>query len=76
MLYISDTVCHLLHIEYPDWKMSFEYDPEKAIQNRKKIFREVTNENSLVFGFHLLFPSLGMIYLNESSYEWYPINTK
>ncbi|MFC1726469.1 MBL fold metallo-hydrolase [candidate division KSB1 bacterium] len=72
MVYISDIVCHLIHLEYPDWKMSFEYDPDQAVMSRNKIFTKITNEDSLVFGFHLPFPALGRIKKKESKYSWYP----
>lgn len=73
MLYISDTVCHLLHIEYPYWKISHEHDPDLAIKSRGKVFTKILKKESLIFGFHLPFPTIGNIQKNKLKYSWYPI---
>lgn len=72
MIYISDIVCHLIHLEYPNWKMFFEYDPDQAIKSRNRILTKIINEDSLVFGFHLPFPAIGRIQKKKSKYSWCP----
>lgn len=74
LIYLSDSICHSLHLKYPDWKMAFEHDPDLAIQSRLNILSRLSETQSIAHFFHLPFPAIGTADQADSGYRWNPIN--
>ena len=74
MYYLSDIVCHQIHVEYPHWEMSFEHDPQLAVSTRYEMFQQAIAEDALVFGFHLPFPALGKLSRTDQGFRWHPVS--
>jgi glyoxylase-like metal-dependent hydrolase (beta-lactamase superfamily II) len=73
MLYISDLIGHVIHIEFPDWCMSHEYDPGQAIRSRRAILERAAKEKILIHAFHEDFPGLGYVVQGENGWTWQPV---
>jgi glyoxylase-like metal-dependent hydrolase (beta-lactamase superfamily II) len=62
-----------LFVVHPDWQVSYDYDPEKAAQTRKKFFDMAAAEKTLIAGFHFSFPSMGYVEKAGNGYRLNPI---
>lgn len=76
MVFIGDIVhSHTLQFDRPATGVSFDVDPEQAIQTRLKHFAQYAKEGQTIAAPHLPFPGIGHIYSqNGKSYQWIPIH--
>jgi glyoxylase-like metal-dependent hydrolase (beta-lactamase superfamily II) len=77
LLYISDAALHPLHLEHPDWGMSFDLDRAQALHSRHVLFDRAAARDALVLAFHFHpFPSLGRVQKKTGTgWTWRPIDT-
>ena len=73
LLCASDTVLSPIHLEKPDWRPVFDFEPEQAAITKCKIFDRAADEKSMVFAFHFPFPSLGHVIKKGDGWQWQPI---
>ncbi len=73
LLCASDTVLSPIHLEKPDWRPVFDFEPEQAAATKHKIFDQAAAEKSMVFAFHFPFPSLGYVIKKGNGWQWQPI---
>ena len=71
LVYLSDLVCHEIHMEHPAWQMSFEHDPAAASQTRTRLLAALAEEEILVHAFHLSLPGFGKLHAQGSGWTWY-----
>jgi hypothetical protein len=62
-----------IHLEKPDWRPVFDFEPEQAATTKRKIFDKAAAEKSMVFAFHFPFPSLGYVNKKGNGWQWQPI---
>ena len=73
LLYIGDTATHILHLEHPDWRPSYDILPEEAVASNRQIFDLAVAKQALVVGTHFFpFPSLGTVVKKGEAWEWQP----
>lgn len=68
-------------LEHPDWQTGFDLDPQQAAQTRRRLLDQVANERTMVIAYHMPFPALGHIRLQDNApdiadttrYEWEPV---
>jgi glyoxylase-like metal-dependent hydrolase (beta-lactamase superfamily II) len=76
LLYIGDTATHILHLEHPDWRSSFDLSAEEAIASQRQILDLAAAEKALVVGTHFYpFPGLGTVAKQGEGWQWQPIAT-
>ena len=75
LLYISDTVLHPLHLEYPDWQTDFyDFDAAEAASSKRRLFDQAAAEGALALTFHFYpFPSLGHVVREGEGWRWQPL---
>jgi glyoxylase-like metal-dependent hydrolase (beta-lactamase superfamily II) len=74
LLYIGDTATHVLHLEHPDWRPSYDILTEEAIASQRQILDLAAAEGALVVGTHFFpFPSLGTVVKKGEGWQWQPI---
>ena len=73
LLFISDLVCHAIHIEHPEWYMRHEFSPEQVVATRHQLLNRVSKEKMLVLACHLSFPGLGYVIQRGEKWQWKPI---
>lgn len=73
ILVVGDTV-HIFAAQFahPDWTIAYDVNRPLAIETRRKLFKQVATDRSLVFAYHLPFPGLGHVRTDGSAYEWVP----
>lgn len=73
LLYLSDLVIHPLHVQFPDWYMFHEQDPEQVASARRAILEKALENNILLHVFHFEFPGLGYVTKQADALKWSPI---
>lgn len=70
-VYLADTFVHQwLHLPHPEWSSMVDVDPQMGKETRKRILDKVSQENILVSGSHINFPSFGKISKNDKGYDF------
>ena len=73
LLYVGDAATHILHLERPDWRPSYDILPQEATASHRQIFDLAAAEKSLVVGTHFSpFPSLGTVAKKGEGWLWSP----
>ncbi|HEY4781724.1 MAG TPA: MBL fold metallo-hydrolase [Chthoniobacterales bacterium] len=73
LLHIVDLAHHqVVPLQKPAWKPIPDGDPEPAAQTRQRVFAQIAQDRTRVFGYHLPFPGVGHIRVSGSGYEWVP----
>lgn len=71
LLFLGDAIVVSVSVAYPEMKPVFDwYDPDMAIETRKRLRRLAAEENYLVHGFHFPFPGLGHIRPAGDTFRW------
>jgi glyoxylase-like metal-dependent hydrolase (beta-lactamase superfamily II) len=68
-------VMHVQRLQLPDPKVTvvFDIDPTAAAATRDQLLRKLASEDVLIAGPHMLFPGLGRLHWEGSSYHWAPV---
>jgi glyoxylase-like metal-dependent hydrolase (beta-lactamase superfamily II) len=68
-------VMHVQRLQLPDPKVTvvFDVDPTAAAVTRDQLLRKLASEDVLIAGPHILFPGLGRLHREGSSYHWAPV---
>jgi len=75
LLYITDTVLSLLHLENPGWLPIYDILPEEAAESKQTIFDLAADSQAFVIGQHFPpFPSLGTVTKKNIGWRWQPIS--
>jgi hypothetical protein len=67
------TLLPALFVRNPGWWPMFDFDPEMAVQTRRKVYDMLVAEKMLVQGFHYPFPSLAHIEKSGTGYREIPL---
>jgi glyoxylase-like metal-dependent hydrolase (beta-lactamase superfamily II) len=71
----KDVVHHFgLALPHPEWKVSFDADPDQAVETRKRVLDRIAADRALVLAYHFPFPGLGHVGRGrEAAYGWEPV---
>jgi glyoxylase-like metal-dependent hydrolase (beta-lactamase superfamily II) len=62
LLFTADAALHPIHLEHPDWYPTFDMDPVRAVESKRRLFDRAAADRALVLAFHFpTFPSLGRV---------------
>jgi glyoxylase-like metal-dependent hydrolase (beta-lactamase superfamily II) len=59
--------------DHPDWHNGFEHDPEKSVEVRLGLFRELAANGGLLVATHLPFPSVGRVAVDGDAFRYVPV---
>jgi glyoxylase-like metal-dependent hydrolase (beta-lactamase superfamily II) len=59
-------------LEHPEWQTGFDFDPQQAVETRRRLLDQVTQDRTLVIAYHMPFPAVGHIRSQGDRYEWEP----
>jgi len=70
----GDTV-HVAPVQFghPDVGFGFDVDSQQAIDQRLRLFAQLADDQAVVAGAHLGFPSLGRLRVRNGEYSWVPV---
>ncbi len=73
LVHIADVAHHhVLMFDKPEWVLAWDHNPVKALATRAKVFKELSEKHSRVYGFHLAFPGLGRVVATGAGHRWAP----
>jgi glyoxylase-like metal-dependent hydrolase (beta-lactamase superfamily II) len=74
ILFWGDTI-HLqsVQLQHPELTVVFDIDPTAAAATRNQLLPTLAREDVVIAGPHMLFPSLGRLHREGSSYSWTPV---
>lgn len=69
---LADTVHTLFQLDDLDLSPSFDSDPDRAVQTRKRVLSEAAQESVSIGMFHFPFPGLGRLESTGDAFRWAP----
>jgi glyoxylase-like metal-dependent hydrolase (beta-lactamase superfamily II) len=73
-LYVADAIAHPLHLEHPDWYPNADLDPVTAVATRRLMLERATDDNLMIFAYHMPFPGVGRVERGtEGAWTWAPL---
>lgn len=74
LLHLSDAAGHyIIGLAEPDWALSFDMDPARAIEVRRRLFDRAAQEGALTFASHFPWPGLGHVTPEGAAWAWQPV---
>jgi glyoxylase-like metal-dependent hydrolase (beta-lactamase superfamily II) len=75
ILFWGDTIhAQRVQLQHPEVTVVFDIDPVAAAATRNQLLPELSREDIVIAGPHMLFPSLGRLHKAESGYSWAPVS--
>jgi len=73
VLVIGDIV-HVFAAQFPhpEWTMAYDVNPSLAVETRRKAFKQLATDRTMVLGYHMPFPGLGHVRADGKAFEWVP----
>ena len=72
LLHVVDLLHQHFQFANIDWHFSFDTDSELAAQTRRRVLQQCVDENLLTLFYHLEFPGLGKVALEDGTFVWNP----
>lgn len=73
LLHVVDILHQPFQFARADWHFSFDSDPALAVETRERALRQCADEGILTLFYHLPFPGLGAVAVEDGAYQWKPI---
>ena len=73
LLHVVDILHQPFQFAHTDWHFSFDSNPELAVATRRKTLERCVGEDILTLFYHLPFPGLGTVSIEDGSFVWNPI---
>lgn len=70
---LGDVAHHPVLLNEPDWVQRFDWDPEQAIDTRRKVLDSLESGKILVAAGHFRYPSVGYITRTHGRRVWEPL---
>ncbi|MDL5055381.1 hypothetical protein QQ056_17765 [Oscillatoria laete-virens NRMC-F 0139] len=62
-------------LEHPDWQTGFDLNPQQAAETRRRLLNQIANGRIMVIAYHMPFPALGHIRLQNGTPNTHPLFT-
>ncbi len=72
LLHVVDLLHQHFQFTNIDWHFSFDTNAELAVQTRRRVLQHCVDEDLLTLFYHLDFPGLGKVTLEDGTYVWNP----
>ncbi len=74
LLHVVDILHQPFQFAHTDWHFSFDSNPELAVATRRKTLQRCADERVLTLFYHLPFPGLGTVTVEDETFHWNPID--
>ena len=74
LFHVVDLLHHDVQFAHPDWHHRFDTDKPLAVQSRQTMLQRASDENLLTAFYHLEFPALGYIRVEDDGFSFDPIS--
>lgn len=72
LLHVVDILHQPFQLARADWHFSFDSNPELAVTTRRKTLQRCADEGVLTLFYHLPFPGLGKVTVEDETFVWVP----
>ncbi|MCY3976692.1 MAG: MBL fold metallo-hydrolase [Chloroflexi bacterium] len=72
LLHVVDILHQPFQFAHTDWRFSFDSNPERAVATRRKTLHRCADEGILSLFYHLPFPGLGKVTVEDGTFVWIP----
>lgn len=72
LLHVVDLLHQHFQFANIDWRFSFDSDSVQAVRTRRRVLQQCVNEDLLTLFYHLDFPGLGHVSLEDGTFVWNP----
>ncbi len=72
LLHVVDLLHQHFQFANIDWHFSFDTDSLAAVQTRRRVLQQCVDEEVLTLFYHLDFPGLGKVTLEDGTFAWNP----
>jgi len=73
LLHVVDLLHQPFQFANTGWHFSFDSDPEFAVETRRRILQYCADEGLLTLFYHMPFPGLGRVSIEDDAFVWNPI---
>ena len=73
LLHLVDILHQPFQFAHTGWRFSFDSDPERAVETRRRVLRQCADEGILTLFYHMPFPGLGRVSIEDDAFRWNPI---
>jgi len=73
LLHLVDLLHQPFQFANTDWRFVFDSDPNLAAETRARVLQRCADDNLLTLFYHLPFPGLGAVSLEDGIFRWNPI---
>jgi glyoxylase-like metal-dependent hydrolase (beta-lactamase superfamily II) len=73
LMFVGDLFYLPVQVDHPEWYTQYDFDPERAVESRKKILAIAAAEHILVLPAHSPLPGLGFVIPAERGWRWQKI---
>jgi glyoxylase-like metal-dependent hydrolase (beta-lactamase superfamily II) len=73
LLIWGDLVHATVQFKYPGVYLTYDNNPEEAVEIREKILERLSYEDTIAAGMHLIYPGMGNIVKTKTWYEFVPL---
>lgn len=70
LLFLADTVLHVLDVERPDTYAVVDHQPQRMVATRRQWLAEAAHQRTRVMGSHLPFPGIGYVSAAAAGWRW------
>jgi len=76
LLNLVDVAINPLHLAEPTWHPAFDFQPEIAIQTRRKIYDRAAADHARILVYHFPFPGIGYVTRSGAGWHFEPESTE
>lgn len=73
LLHVVDILHQPFQFAKTDWRFSFDSDPERAVETRRRTLQRCADEEILTLFYHMPFPGLGTVSVEDDVFIWNPL---
>ncbi len=73
LLHVVDILHQPFQFANIDWRFSFDSDPERAVETRRRTLQRCADEEILTLFYHMPFPGLGTVSKEDDIFIWNPL---
>ncbi len=72
LLNLVDVAINPVHLAEPSWHPAFDFQPNVAVDTRRKIYDRASAENARILIYHFPFPGIGHVTRSGKGWHWEP----
>ena len=72
LLNLVDVAINPVHLAEPTWHPAFDFQPDVAVQTRRKLYDQAAADHARILVYHFPFPGIGYVTRSGAGWHWEP----